>query len=192
MKSINTILSLKKFLILFITLGLITSCSDDDDNPDPINDEEVITTMTLTLTPTGGGTSIILKSRDADGDGPNAPVVTVSGALTASTQYSGTIEFLNELENPAEDITEEVEEEADEHQVFYSFTGTSGSTITYDDTDVDGNPLGVNITLNSGTASIGNTLTITLKHEPTKPNDGTVNSAGGETDVEDTFTFDIN
>ena len=31
--------------------------------------------------------------------------------------------FLNELEDPAEDITEEVEDESDQHQVF--FTGTA-------------------------------------------------------------------
>ena len=172
-------------------IGLITSCSDDD-NPDPVNEEEVITTLTLTLSPQGGGTDIVLRSRDTDGDGPNAPVVTVSGALSASTLYFGVIEFLNELENPAEDITLEVMEEADEHQVFYSFNESSGSTVTYDDTDGDGNPLGVDINLSSGDASAGNTLTITLKHEPTKPNDGTAIGAGGETDVEASFTFDVN
>ena len=183
---------MKKFLILFITFGLVTSCSDDDDDPTPVNEEEVITTVILTLTPAGGGTPVIFQSRDTDGDGPNAPLVTVSSALSASTTYTGSIEFLNELEDPAEDITEEVEEEADEHQVFYGFTGTSGSSVIYDDLDENGNPLGVNITFNSGAASTGNTLTVTLKHEPTKPNDGTANGAGGETDVEATFTFDVN
>ncbi|EDP70664.1 hypothetical protein FBALC1_07893 [Flavobacteriales bacterium ALC-1] len=173
-------------------MGLITSCSSDDDNPDPINDEEVITTMTLTLTPAGGGTPIVFVSRDADGDGPNAPAITDGFSLSASTQYTGIIKFENELESPAENITLEVIEEGDEHQVFYSFTGTSGSTQTYNDMDDDGNPLGVDITLNSGTASTGNTITVVLKHEPTKPNDGTVANAGGETDIEATFTFDVN
>lgn len=191
MKTVNTILSMKKFLILFLTLGLITSCSDDD-NPTPVNAEEVITTLTLTLTPQGGGTSVVMQSRDADGDGPNAPVITVSGALAASTTYIGSVQFLNELESPAEDITEEVEEEANEHQVFYSFLGTSGSTVIYDDMDGNGDPLGVNITLNSGAASTGNTLIVTLKHEPTKPNDGTAAGAGGETDIEASFIFDVN
>ncbi|WP_412560990.1 type 1 periplasmic binding fold superfamily protein [Winogradskyella sp. MIT101101] len=182
---------MKKILIVCITLGLVTSCSDDD-NPALVNQEEVITTLTLTLSPQGGGTDVVFQSRDADGDGPDAPVITVSSALAASTAYTGSVEFLNELENPAEDITEEVEEEADEHQVFYNFLGTSGSSVTYDDMDGNGNPLGVNITLNSGSASTGNTLTVTLKHEPTKPNDGTANGAGGETDIEASFSFDVN
>lgn len=184
--------TIKNFLIVFMSIGLITSCSDDDDTPNPVNEEEVITTMTLTLTPSGGGTAVTFQSQDLDGDGPNAPVITVSGALQASTTYNGSVVFLNELESPAENITLEVIEEDDEHQVFYGFTGTSGSSITYNDQDINGNPLGVSITLNAGTASTGNTLTVVLKHEPTKPNDGTIANADGETDVEATFSFDVN
>ena len=191
MKTMNSVLSMKKFLILLMTIGLITSCSDDD-NPDPVNEEEVITTLRLTLSPTGNGTDVVFLSRDADGDGPNAPEISITGVIVESTEYSGTIEFLNELESPAEDITEEVEEEADEHQVFYSFNGNAGSTVTYNDADGNGNPLGVMTTFNSGVASTANSLTIVLKHEPTKPNDGTANDAGGETDVEATFTYNVN
>ena len=98
--------------LLFVT----TSCDKDDDNtPEPVNEEEVITTLTVKLTPTTG-TAIELKSFDADGDGPNVPVLSVSGALAANTSYAGVIELLNELETPAEDITDEVNEESDEHQ----------------------------------------------------------------------------
>ena len=104
-----------KFLALFLSTSLVfTSCSNDDA---AVNEEEVITTVRLTLT--GGGQTITLESRDLDGDGPNAPVVTVSGPLSGNTVYSGATVFLNELENPAEDITVEVLEEGDEHQVFY-------------------------------------------------------------------------
>jgi hypothetical protein len=190
-KTTNTMKTMKHFLILFLALGLMTSCTDDDD-PDPVNEEEVITTMTLTLTPVGGGTSIVFVSRDADGDGPDSPVITDGLTLAASTQYTGTVKFENELESPAEDITLEVIEEDDEHQVFYSFTGNSGSTVAYDDMDADGNPLGVSTILSSGTASTGNSLTVILRHEPTKPNNGTANDAGGETDIQATFDFDIN
>jgi cation diffusion facilitator CzcD-associated flavoprotein CzcO len=181
----------KYLLILFLSLGLFASCSDDDD-PDPVNEEEVITTVTLTLSPQGGGTSVVFQSRDADGDGPDAPVITVTGDLMANTQYSGTVEFLNELETPAEDITTEVLEEGDEHQVFYSFTGTAGSTIIYEDIDQDSNPIGVSISLNSGAAADNNTMTLVLRHEPTKPNNGTAADAGGETDVEATFSYNVN
>lgn len=189
---LETMKTIKLIAFILSIIPAMVSCSDDDDGPTIINEEEVITTLTLRLTPDGGGTTIVMRSQDLDGDGPDAPVITVSGDLMASTQYTGTAEFLNELENPAEDITEEVIDEGLEHQVFYSFNVTSECTVTYDDTDANGDPLGVEFTLNSGAASTANNLTVILKHEPSKPNDGTANGAGGETDVEATFTFDVN
>ena len=186
--------TIKFFISAIFCLALITSltsCSDDD-NPDPVNEEEVITTARLTLIPVGSGDTVVFQSVDADGDGPGAPANTVTGSINANSQYVGSVEFLNELEDPAEDITEEVSEEDDEHQVFFSFTGGSNSTVTYSDADENGNPVGLSISFNSGSAATGNTLTLTLKHEPTKPNDGTAAGAGGETDIEAVFTFDVN
>ena len=100
---------LKNLSIAIITLLFITSCSDDD-TPIVVVEEEVITTMTITLTPIGGGTPIIMQTKDLDGDGPGAPVVTNPVILAANSIYNASIELLNELESPAEDITEEVEE----------------------------------------------------------------------------------
>ena len=122
---------MKTFKYLFLSilsLSILVSCSSDDDNPDPVNEEEIITTVRLELTPTTSGETVVFQSQDLDGDGPNAPVVTITGNISASTVYDGEIEFLNELEDPAEDITLEVLEEGDEHQVFYTFTsGNAGS-----------------------------------------------------------------
>lgn len=177
--------------ILFTTL-LYVSCSKDDDPstlPDPVNEEEVITTLTATLVPAGQGTTIILKSQDLDGDGPNAPVITVSGNLSAGVAYNGTIELLNEMEDPAEDITEEVEEESLEHQFFYTVGSGLDATTSYENNDSAGNPLGTEFTLVAGTASSGG-LTFTLRHEPKKPNTG-IDDAGGETDIEVTFNLTI-
>ena len=115
------------------------------------------------------------------------PETSVSGSFSENTQYQGAVRFLNETETPAEEITDEVIEEADEHQVFYTISEGLNITTTYLDFDSNGNPLGINITLETGEASSGS-LTITLRHEPVKPNDG-LDSAGGETDV--TTTFDV-
>ncbi|MBT8206285.1 MAG: type 1 periplasmic binding fold superfamily protein [Eudoraea sp.] len=183
MKTIKAILSLALVSVLFI------SCSNDDDTPDPVNEEELITTMTITLTPQAGGGDIVLQSQDLDGDGPNAPVVTVSGPLAASATYTGTIVLLNETENPPEDITEEVEEEAEEHQFFYQVTG-SITGVTYSDQDGNGNPVGLTFELTTGAVG-GATLNATLRHEPKKPNDGTLADAGGETDITQTFTLTV-
>ncbi|GAB4516259.1 type 1 periplasmic binding fold superfamily protein [Allomuricauda sp.] len=179
-----------KSLLLFAFIGLsFVACSDDDDAPVPVNEEETITTLRITLVPEGGGTNITIETQDLDGDGPNDPVRDISGNLSANTTYTGSIVFLNETETPAEDITEEVEEEDDEHQIFYIPSG-SITSVTYDDQDGNGNPLGLAFTLETGAA--GNaTLEVTLVHEPKKPNDGTLSDAGGEVDFTDNYALTI-
>lgn len=190
----KTMKTIKFLAVPLLFLALFASCSDDD-APEPVNEEEVITTLRLTLTPQGGGAAVVFQSRDLDGNGPNAPIVD-GGALQASTTYSGAVEVLNELENPIENKTTEVAEEADEHQFFFSFIGATGSTVTYNDADVNGSPLGLSITLVTGAASATNTLTVTLLHEPNKSaagvNTGDMTNAGGETDIQVAFPFSIN
>jgi len=176
-----------KHLFFLALVGLVfTSCGDDED-PEPPNEEEVITTLQYALTSMDG--SVTLSFQDLDGEGGNDGTTNVS-PLKANTTYTGTLTFLNELEDPAEDITEEVREEDDEHQVFFS--NTAGLTVTYNDSDDDGNPLGVVTTLTTGDAGTG-TLTVTLRHEPVKDaegvSDGDITNAGGETDI--AVTFDI-
>jgi len=181
--------NLKLIALLVIPVIFSTSCSNDDA---PVNEEEVITTVTTTLV--GGGQTITLTSRDLDGDGPNAPVVTVSGNLTAGTTYTGSTTFLNELENPAEDITVEVEEEGVDHQVFYQLASSLG-VVTYTDTDANGKPIGLTFTLVAGSAGSGN-LTVTLKHEPNKSasgvSSGDITNAGGSTDAAVSFPIAVN
>ena len=170
--------------LLFVT----ASCDKGDDiTPEPVNEEEVITTLTVTLTP-ASGTAIVLKSFDDDGDGPNSPELTVSGSLVTNTVYSGAIELLNELESPAEDITDEVNEESDEHQFVFTLSGLSDVVIDNLNTDTNGMPLGTTFNLTTGAAESG-TLTFTLRHEPTKPNNGTLAEVAGDTDIE--VTFDV-
>jgi len=185
---------MKKFRIsiltaIAITGTLFTGCSNDDDAPAPVNEEEVITTMTITMQPVGGGDTITLQTRDADADGPDAPVLDVSGNFAANTVYNGTIVLLNETETPVENVTLEVIAEDDEHQFFYTVGGGLDMTTAYTSFDGNSNPLGVTFTATTGAASTG-TLTITLRHEPTKPNTGLAD-AGGETDIETTFTVTI-
>ena len=182
--------NLKLIALLVIPVLFSTSCSNDDA---PVNEEEVITTVRTTLT--GGGQVITLTSRDLDGDGPNAPVVTVSGNLVAGTTYTGSSEFLNELEDPAEDITIEVQEEGADHQVFYQLPSSIG-TVTYTDTDANGRPIGLNFTLVAGTSGSTGTLTVTLRHLPNKTATGVaagdITNAGGNTDAAVTFSVAVN
>lgn len=175
-------------LLLLSSLFFI-SCNNDDS---PVNEEELITTVRVTLT--NGANTITLTSTDLDGEGPNAPVITVSGNLIVNTTYSGSISFLNELEDPAEDITLEVEEEGDEHQVFYQISNSLG-TLSYTDLDTNGNPIGLNFSLSTGSSTGNGTLTVTLRHEPNKTAsgvaDGDITNAGGSTDAEVSFPIQV-
>ena len=184
MKTSNNFMQLFniKNYVALLTVGLLTlSCSNDDD-PEAVDEEEVITTMTIELE--SAGNVVTLQTRDLDGDGPDAPVITV-GNLAANTTYTGSIELLNETETPADNITLEVAEEDDEHQFFFDASGTV-TNVTYNDEDGDGNPIGLSFTLTTGDPGPG-TIRVTLRHEPKKPNDGTLADAGGETDIAQSF-----
>ena len=177
---------------IFISLITIVSCSDDPEDPIVENEEEVITTLTYTLTPFKGGSAVVLSYRDLDGDGDGEPTIT-NGTLSPATTYTGALTLLNETESPAESITEEIEEEDADHQFFFSTT-VSDLVVTYDDTDDDGNPVGLATSLTTGAAGSG-TLTVTLKHEPNKSASGVaagdMANAGGETDISVSFTITV-
>lgn len=177
------------FLLVASGVVLFNACKDD---PTPPNEEELITTLTYTLTPAGGGTPVVLSFKDLDGDGGNAPVIT-GGTLTAGVTYNGELNLLNESESPSESITEEIEEEDEAHQFFFAATGIT-LTVTYDDADADGNPVGLKSKVVAGGAGSG-TLKITLRHEPNKAGsgvkEGNIANAGGETDIEVDFPVTI-
>lgn len=182
-----------KWMLALVAVALITACGDDDD-PEPVNEEELITTLNVTFTNTGDATDVVVASfQDLDGPGGDAPVVQ-NPTLTANANYSVAVEFLNEQESPAENITEEVEEEDDEHQVFFVPGNGLGFIYTYGDADADGNPLGL-----TGTAAIGDagtgSLNVLLIHEPNKTASGVRNgdpsNAGGETDMSVTFNVTV-
>ena len=178
--------TLKVCFTLFMLAPFVLSCGSDDDAPPPvINEEEVITTVILTLI-SNNGQEIVMTSQDLDGDGPNEPEITVSGNLSVATTYSGSVRLLNETVTPAENITDEVSAEGTEHQFFYTMGGGLNLTASYQDVDNNGNPIGILFILTSTSASSG-TLTCTLRHEPLKPNDGTLSGAGGDTDVSVSF-----
>ena len=174
---------------LFLSVTVFWACEKED--PEIPNQEELITTVEYVLVPEGGGDPVEFIYRDLDGDGGNAPIIS-NGTLDAGTTYNGTISLLNETEAPAENITQEVQDEAQEHQFF--FASTADLTIHYNDTDSDGNPVGVETNVFTGEPGIG-TLTIILRHEPNKfaagVAEGNIASAGGETDVEVQFDVTI-
>ena len=101
--------------------------------------------------------------------------------------------MLNESESPVEDITLEVNEEAEAHQFFYQTSGQIA--IAYNDTDNNGKPIGLKTVLTTANAGVGQSIKITLRHEPNKGasgvSTGNILNAGGETDIEVNFSLDV-
>ena len=179
---------LKYISVVLVSFGLITFSGCDKDDPKPVNDQEVITTVQITLVPDGGGSPVTLKFFDADGEqGSTAPVITVSGPLTASTVYSGVIELKNETTNPVGNIAEEVAEEGDDH-LFCFEPASNLISVAYADEDSNGLPLGLITTWQTGAAGT-TTVTVSLRHQAgTKTGEC---PGSGETDVQVSFTLEI-
>lgn len=149
--------------LLFAVSISVFGCKDTE-KPEEINDNEVITTVELSIEPSSGGSAIVARWADPEGDG--SPVIDPI-TLDAGASYSVSVSFLNELEDPPEDITLEVDEESDEHQVFFSGDNVA---YTYGDADANGFPVGLVGTLEATSAGEG-TLNVTLRHLP--PENGT-------------------
>jgi len=182
-----------KFLFLLtalvLTTFLITSCDPEPEDPEQ---QELITKVIYTLIPMNGGDNVVLSFEDNDGDGGDAPIIE-GGTLMSNNIYSGTIELYDESKSPRADIAAEVLEEALEHQFFFQTT-VSGVSISYDDLDIEGNPIGLKSAVQTRGAGTG-LLTVILRHEPDKSADGVsagnVANAGGETDIEVSFPINV-
>ncbi|UZR94330.1 hypothetical protein [Chondrinema litorale] len=184
-----------KLLALLFALFAFTACDDDDDIiPEEENEEEEITTVNLTFIDEDSNETVF-SWQDLDGDGGDDAIVD-DIVLESGKTYELKVELLNENESPAEVVTEEVEEEAVDHQFFFSGSAIDDLiTINYNDSDTDGNPIGLdnNVTiLTTGGPSI---LTVILRHQPDKTatgvSDGDIDNAGGETDVSVDFNITV-
>lgn len=183
MKSLSILRRFAVLSALAVAMFGMTAC-DDDEAPEAENESEVITTVKLTFTPQGGGDALVYQAIDADGDGPgNIQIDDIT--LSANATYTVALEFLNELESPAEDITEEVEEEGQEHQIFYTVDPSNLLSVAYSDQDAGGLPIGLSTTWTTLDAGNG-TVSVVLKHQPDiKTGSSGIND--GETDINVNF-----
>lgn len=186
---------MKKFILIFFlasvfTTGL-TSCLKE--KAGEVNDEELITTMQLAFTPVAGGQTVTYLFDDPDGPGGVAPIQDVI-KLNAGTAYNVQITLLNNSTVPPEDITEEVIEEAIAHRFYFEPDSNAGITVSNQDTDINGVPLGVNSTWTTAAAGNG-TIKITLRHFGASPPDkevsDPVNSAKSSSDIELVFVTNL-
>ena len=166
---------------LLLALAPLTACDEDDDNGDGASEgtgddggnEEAEVISLVRLNFNDGTSTATFTFEDPDGDGAMEPTQDAI-TLTSGSTYTLTLEFINNLEDPAEDITEEIAEEDAEHQIFISGDAVEGPGTTntgvalthaYGDMDAGGLPVGLTNTITANAAGTG-TFSITLRHLP--------------------------
>jgi hypothetical protein len=180
----------KNKLIIFalILSASIQSCKKEQvELPAPIvNQPENITTLKLQLTDSANSAAVInAQYRDADGPGGNAATID-SLILDKGKTYLVNLILQDETKSPVVDISSEVLEEGKEHQFFYSTT-ISGITFSYNDVDVNGNPIGLKFKLRTANATTTGKTKVTLKHQPGVKVSAPGDITKGDTDVEVEF-----
>jgi hypothetical protein len=174
-----------------LLLLALPACSDVDNDGDEHghhHDQEVITTVVLSFTANDDSDPIDFTWSDAE-DNANPTIDDI--VLQDANDYTMSVSFLNELEDPTEDLTPEIADEDDEHQVFFTGSAVDGPATesnanavvehTYADEHVNGMPLGLDndiITLGTGSGEI----TVTLRHMPFESGNA-IKTAGAASDV---------
>ena len=199
----KNIFKLNYLLYAVLTLFIFTACEEDEAAPEEENEVEVFTDVKLVFTPSGGGAAVEAAAQDPDGAGVQELQVLGAINLAANTSYTLTMVIENCLESPCELMNEEIEEEDDEHQFFFAFTNdaftspvgngnidSASDPLNYNDTDGNGNAIGLNTSWTTGSASSG-TFTVQLQHQPDVKT-ATSGATDGDTDFALTFNLNIN
>ena len=179
---------MQKLIAFVAATFLVSGCTDVEHDHDHDHDHEVMTTVVLNFTDDDSGDLLTFQWADPEDDGD--PVID-DIALMDGSSYSLSIQILNELEDPVEDVTTEIGDEADEHQFFFTgsavqslSTGTNDDAVveqSYDDEDDDGLPLGLDNSITTLGVGSGD-FVVTLRHLP-EENGAAVKVAGMAEDV---------
>ncbi len=194
-----------------ILLFALPACSDVEkdggEDGHHHHDHEVMTTVVLNFTPDEGDPLAFTWS-EVSGE----PVID-DIILQDGTAYSLSLEFLNEFEDPAEDVTPEIADEDDEHQIFITGSAVDGPATgdnpdavvehAYADEDVNGLPIGLDNDITTIEPGSGD-FTVTLRHMPLQDGNSIKTSSaaadvasdgfsaiGGDNDVQITFSLTV-
>jgi hypothetical protein len=189
------------FVIAALTF---TSCKPDEVAPPKAeNEEEIITDIKLVFTNDADTNDVVEASvKDPDGAGVQELEVLNAINLDKNKTYTLTLEIMNKLKSPGEDITEEIKEEGDEHQFFFGFTNNAFSnplgngnidnaqdSLQYKDEDSNGNPIGLSTSWQTSSSELKNgKFSIRLQHQPDLKS-ATTGASDGDTDFE--LAFDL-
>ncbi|MDA8871684.1 hypothetical protein N9H89_03355 [Flavobacteriaceae bacterium] len=164
-----------------LILTTVFSCTKTD--PELVDEQELITSVILTFTSDGEEDQQVRWTTQLNEN----PTIT----LNSNSEYEVAVSFLDESDlTDVEDITTEVKMEADEHQVFFEFSGVPiefGQAVS-DVLDTNQNPLYINSLWSTSSPGSG-AVRVYLIHEPIQKNSSDRNGFGGETDVEVDFSI---
>jgi len=198
----KNIFKLNILLYSLLSLVIFTACEDDDVVPEEEEEMEVITDVTLVFT-SDAGAVVTASAQDPDGEGVQELVVKDEIKLQSGTTYTLTFDIMNNLESPGEDIGDEIAEEDDEHQLFFAWTegafsnptgngniDNASDPVNYNDTDGNGNALGLNTSWTAGDPTTAASFTVRLQHQPDVKT-STSGANDGDTDFELQFRLTI-
>ncbi len=181
----------KLLMLAIIAVISFASCQKDKvEDPNDINEEELITTVSLAFTDSANAANVLnFTFNDPDGEGGNGPTQFDSIKLQANTTYYVAITLLDASGSEVDTISNEVLEEGVDHQFFFGINDVA-ITIVYEDTDDNGNPIGLQTKWIVGNVGTG-TARVTLKHQPDVKAPAPGDETQGETDVEIDFPLVI-
>lgn len=155
--------------ILFLRFGwllaatiLLASCSKDSSNPAEDTDHAAVTTVLLQFKQ-GGAIKYEYGFDDPDGIGGSAPTRFDKIVLDKGQTYSVDLVLQNKIGGTTKDMTASIRSAGKYHEFFYLPQGFSIS-ITKEDKDELGYPLGMQTTWITPAAPANGTLRFTLQH----------------------------
>ena len=176
------------FLISLVLIGslILGSCGGDDDN----GDSKIITTLTISFDPLSPGSTETFSYSDAD----SIDDIVIS----QTTIYNIKLSIERDSAGTLLDVDQQISDNAVQYQIFYTITPPDAPTVianlSYLDADVNGLPIGLNVsatTLGAG----DKTFTITVKKiEAGKSADATIddpNSSPGTVEFEAIFNLAV-
>lgn len=190
-------MSIYKIIYVILITAFLLGCGEEDDEQIPQDadreQKEFITTVNLTFVEIGNpSNSIYVRWSNPDGFGsdriPDIQPNTI--ALKNQKRYLLNLELLNESDpNNIVEVNNLIKDSSEEHQIF--FTGelvkNDNLSITYDDKDTNGNPLGLEsevLTLTPGSGSLVITLLHGLNKNTEAAKKGIFEEIGGEIDLQ--------
>jgi hypothetical protein len=148
-------------LLLLGTMAGLPACKKAS-NPNDENEHEAINKVELTFSRLGAAVATFVME-DPDGDGGNPPSRIDTIRLAANQTYTLDVRIKNIVAGKETDITPTIVAQGKAHEMYFLPTGLN-LTVTKNDRDASGYPVGLNSTWAVGAAASGSVM-VKLMHK---------------------------